>query len=29
VVCAYMFRAGIHTQTGGPYFRAGTNTGNR
>jgi len=23
-----MFRAGIHTQTGGPYFRAGTNTGN-
>jgi len=24
-----MFRAGIHTQTGGPYFRAGTNTGNR
>jgi len=24
----YMFRAGIHTQTGGPYFRAGTNTGN-
>jgi len=25
----YMFRAGIYTQTGGPYFRAGTNTGNR
>ena len=24
----YMFRAGIHTQMGGPYFRAGTNTGN-
>jgi len=24
-----MFRAGIHTQTGSPYFRAGTNTGNR
>jgi len=24
-----MFRAGIHTQMGGPYFRAGTNTGNR
>jgi len=23
-----MFRAGIHTQTGSPYFRAGTNTGN-
>jgi len=23
-----MFRAGIHTQTGGPYFRAGTNIGN-
>jgi len=23
-----MFRAGMHTQTGGPYFRAGTNTGN-
>jgi len=23
----YIFRAGIHTQTGGPYFRAGTNTG--
>jgi len=22
-----MFRAGIHTQMGGPYFRAGTNTG--
>ena len=25
----YIFRAGIHTQTGGPYFRAGTNIGNR
>jgi len=24
-----MFRVGIHTQTGSPYFRAGTNTGNR
>jgi len=23
-----MFRAGIYTQTGSPYFRAGTNTGN-
>jgi len=23
-----MFRVGIHTQMGGPYFRAGTNTGN-
>ena len=29
MVCTYMFRAGIHTQMGSPYFRAGTNTGNR